>query len=155
MKTAQKTTWMHYLIIGISLVISTLNTSCDKGEVDYLSTTNFVYKNLTSEPVELKLYDNTNTNFKNYSIGIGSEITISLKQDGGKTGIGQPFGFPNEGVATKVVIIFKSSNKCLANSKILSVKDYDNFSESMYNTSNNTLIYNIDSEELDLSTTCL
>lgn len=144
---------MHYLIIGISLVISTLNLSCDKGEVEYLSTTNFIYKNLTSEPLELKLYDNDN--FKNYSIPVSSEIKISLTQSGGKTGVGRPFGFPNEGTATKVIILFTSSNKCLANSKILSVKDYDNFSESMYNTSNNTLIYNIDNTELSNATTCL
>ena len=155
MKTVLKTTWMHYLIIGISLVISTLISSCDKGEVEYLSTTNFIYKNLTSEPVELKLYDNDNNNFKNYNIPISSEIKISLTQSGGKTGVGRPFGFPNEGTATKVIILFTSSNKCLANSKILSVKDYDNFSESMYNTSNNTLIYSIDSVELNNATNCL
>ena len=155
MKTPQRITWIHFLHIGISAIFLFFTNSCDKGEVDYILTTNFVYKNLTSQPVELKLYDNINKNFKNYSIPVDSEITISLKQEGGKTGIGQPFAYTNEGVATKVIILFTTSNKCLANSKILSVKDYDNFSESMYNTSNNTLIYNIDSVELNNATTCL
>ena len=150
-----KITWMHFLHIGISAIIILFTNSCDKGEVSYLLTTNFIYKNLTPEPVQLQLYDNTGNNFKNYTIPVDSEITISLKQSGGKTGVGQPFGYPSEGVANKVVIVFTSSRRCLSNSKILSVKDYDNFSESMYNLSNNTLIYKIDSEEFDLATNCL
>lgn len=72
-----------------------------------------------------------------------------------KTGVGQPFGF-SDNYADNIIIKFINSNKCLVDyPKIFSVKDYDNFSESMYNTSNNTLLYNIDIEELDLATPCL
>lgn len=149
----QNINWMNFFHIGISAIFLLFTNSCDGEEIDYILTTNFVYKNSTSVPVELKLYDNTNTNFKNYSIAVDSEITISLKQEGSKTGIGQPFA-TNEGVATKVTILFTSHNKCLDNSKILSVKDYDNFSESMYNTSNNTFIYNIDNTELINAVNC-
>lgn len=149
MKTLQKTIWINGLIIGISFFLK----SCDT-QTSYVSTTNFIYKNLTNEFVELQLFNNTNVNFKNYSIPAGSEIYISLKQDGGKTGVGTPFGF-NDNYASTVIIKFNVSNKCLINYiKIKDVRAYDNFSESMYNTSNNTLIYNIDSEELDLATPC-
>jgi hypothetical protein len=168
-----KITCLHYLTIGnkfdymktfirilnfsrISIGIITLTfSSCDGGhQIDYNLTTTFRYINLTDESVELQLFNNTNTNFKNYSIPVGSEISISLKQDGGKTGLGTPFGF-KDNYASTVTIKFNLSNKCLANyPNIKNVKGYDNFSESMYNTSNNTLIYNIDSEEMNLATPC-
>lgn len=38
---------------------------------------------------------------------------------------------------------------------MLDVKSYDNFPESMCKKTNNTLIYNIDNEELDLATPSL
>lgn len=156
----QKITWMHFLRIGISAIIILSTNSCDKGEVSYILTTNFIYKNLTTEQVKIILYDINGMNFKNYSIEPNREVIVSLTQDGSKTGVGQPFAFGSsiDKVATKAIIQFEASNKCLifAEGKgILFVKDYDNFSESMYNTSNNTLIYNIDNNKLSNATTCL
>lgn len=140
--------------ISIGIIVIALS-SCDTGHtVDYNLTTTFRYINLTNESVELQLFNNTNANFKNYSIPVGSEVSIPLTQDGGKTGLGTPFAF-NDNYATTVIIKFNISNKCLINyPDIKNVKGYDNFSESMYNTSDNTLIYNIDQQELDLATVC-
>lgn len=154
----QKTTWMHYSIIGIS-VITLLFISCNKGEIEYKTTTNFIYKNLTSETIEVKLFDENSNNFKNYTILSNNELTVPLVQEGSQNGICQPFSFyPSVAqTATKVTIIFNSSNKCISyisGEGVLFVKDYDNFSESMYENSSNTLIYNIDNLELGLANTC-
>ncbi|MEP6930602.1 MAG: hypothetical protein ABI850_11330 [Flavobacterium sp.] len=155
MKIQQKTTSMLFLVIGISFSILNIITSCDKGDVDYLLTTHFVYKNLTSENVSIMLFDKANSNFDNYLIEPKKEIIISLIQEGGKTGVGMPFGFKKH-YAAKVIIRFETSNKCLTDYKnIFDPRLYDNFSKDMYNSSNNTLIYNIDKEELDLATLCL
>ena len=148
MKTLQKTIWITCLIIGILL------NSCGDPTDDRLSSTHFNYVNQTEEPLELKMYNNLNVNFRNYSIPAGSTISIEIITEG-SIGVAGPFQF-NDGYAEKVVIRFETSNKCLINyPKIKNESTYDNFTKSMYNTSNNTLIYNIDSEELDLATPCL
>ncbi len=147
----QKTIWMRYLIIGINLLlIPFFIFSCgDKDDVGSL-TTHFVYKNLTSENVELNLYNEQNLNYKNYSILPNEEITISSVSYGTKNGIGEPF----EGVE-KIILRFTVSDKCIENYfKLKDVKLYDNFTESMYNSSNNTLIYNIDGEEYEQAEDC-
>jgi hypothetical protein len=156
MKILQKNILIRYFNIGINLIILILISSCNGGEIEYLLTTNFKYQNTTAEKVNIILFDENGINFNTYSIDPNEEIDVSLLQEGGKTGVGQPFAFGNstEKIATQVIIEFETSNKCLANSTILNVEEYDNFTESMCKTSNNTLIYNIDQEELDLATTC-
>jgi hypothetical protein len=148
------------LFIAYGIIVFTL-LSCDGGhQIDYNLKTNFIYKNLTSEDLEIILYDKENTKFQTYSIESNKEIKILIERDGEKTGIGQPFRMENDSryIATKVTIKFITSNKCLSFSTgegLLNEKLYDNFSETMYNTSNNTLIYNIDSVELNNATNCL
>lgn len=155
MKTLQKTIWIKCLIIGISTIFI---SSCTTHSPEYFITTSFVYKNLTSETITISVLS-VDDNFLNiYIIEPNKEETISIN-DAQRTGVGQPFRFRNNkyGTATKVIIKFITSNKCLSFSSgegLLNVKSYDNFSKEMYNTSNNTLIYNIDKEELDLATTC-
>ena len=156
MKILQKSIWLHCLIIGISTM---LISSCTTHPPEYFITTTFIYKNLTSETITITLFNKDNTLINKYIIESNKEATISIN-DAQKTGIGQPFRFRENktGTATKAILKFESTNKCLTfleGEGMLDVKSYDNFTESMYNTSNNTLIYNIDSEELDLSTTCL
>jgi hypothetical protein len=147
----QKTIWMRYLIIGINILIMPFFIfSCGDTEDEGNLTTNFVYKNLTTENVELNLFNDQNLNHKNYSIFPNEEIKISSVSYGSKTGLGEPF----EGVL-KIILRFADSNKCVENYfKLKSVELYDNFSVSMYNSSNNTLIYNIDDEEYDQAIDC-
>jgi hypothetical protein len=133
--------------------------SCTSNPPEYFITTTFVYKNLTSETITISLFTEDNTLLNKYVIEPGKEEKISIN-DAKKTGIGQPFRFRENktGTTTKVIIGFESTNKCLTfldGQGLLNEKLYDNFSESMYNTSNNTLIYNIDNQELDLATPCL
>lgn len=156
MKTLQKTIWIKCLIIGI-IFSSLLLNSCDT-ITEYRLTTNFIYKNLTLENVEIILYNQDGVSFNNYAIKPNEEVKIVTTGDGPKTGINSPFSTNSTSdSATKVIIKFSGSSKCLVflgGEGILNVKTYDNFTESMNNTSNNTLIYNIDQTELDLATTC-
>lgn len=158
MKTYSKILSFSFIAIGMIVFIF---SSCDGGhQIDYNLKTTFVYKNSVSENIEIILFDKNDIIFKSYLIEPSKETIVSLTQEGGKTGLGQPFAFENDirYVAKKIVVKFITSNKCLSFSEMegmLNVKKYDSFSESMYNTSNNTLIYNIDSQELDLATPCL
>lgn len=154
MKTLQKTIWINYLIISISLLLNSCDTT-----TEYRLATNFIYKNLTSENIEIFLYDENNIKYKDYLIEPNKEIKVLIERDGAKTGIGQPFRMTDDSryIAKKVIIKFNTANKCLSfleGEGMLNVKSYDNFTESMYNTSNNTLIYNIDQTELDKATAC-
>jgi hypothetical protein len=156
MKTLQKTIWIKCLIIGI-ISSSLLLNSCDT-ITEYRLTTNFIYKNLTLENVEIILYNQDGINFNKYVIEPNEEVKVVIIGDGPKTGINSPFlTNSTSDSTTKVVIKFNVSSKCLTfirGEGILNIKSYDNFTESMNNTSNNTLIYNIDAGELDLATTC-
>jgi hypothetical protein len=157
MKTLQKTIWINYLIIGISTMFI---SSCDSGHtIEYNLKTDFIYKNLTSENIEIILLNEQGADFNHYTIKPNEETKIIISGDGPKTGINKPFSMNSStNIATKVILKFLVTNKCLTfleGEGILDVKSYDNFSESMYKKSNNTLIYNIDSGELDLATTCL
>lgn len=156
MKTPQKTIWINYLIIGISTLFV---FSCTTHPPEYFITTTFVYKNLTSEAVNISIFNEYNTLLNTYSIESNKEEIISIN-DAQKTGLGQPFRFRDNktGTTTKIIIKFLVTNKCLTfveGKGMLDIKAYDNFSETMYNTSNNTLIYNIDSVELNNATNCL
>ena len=158
MKTYSKI--FKFLFIAYGIIVFTL-LSCDGGhQIDYNLKTNFIYKNLTSEDLEIILYDKENTKFQTYSIAPSKQVEVVISGEGPKTGINPPFWIRNDSryIATKVTIKFITSNKCLSFSTgegLLSEKLYDNFSETMYNTSNNILIYNIDSVELNNATNCL
>lgn len=147
----QKITWIYSLIIGTSCLFFLF--SCDNGDTEYVTTTNFVYKNLLNENVEIKIYNESEENFKNYEIPANSEVIVSLSYEGPKYGVGSPFFYSIS--LSKVVIKFEGSNTCLVNyAKILDSKQYDNFNEEMNNQSDNTLIYNIDNEEVILASAC-
>lgn len=156
MKKFIKIFWINCIAVGI---ITLVFQSCDVIK-EYNLKTNFIYKNKVSENIEIILLDENNVSFNNYIIEPNKELNVLIERDGAQTGIGQPFRLRNDSryIAKKVIIKFIVSNKCLSFSEaegVLDVRKYDNFSESMYNTSNNTLIYNIDSVELNNATTCL
>lgn len=155
MKTPQKIIWTLFLIIGIIF-----NQSCDDlVQTEYVLKTNFVYKNQTKENISIVLYNQESEKFHTYLIEPNKEITVVITSEGPKTGVNTPFFLTNDytKVATKVVVKFDASNKCLTyleNEGILDYKSYDNYDKSIRDKSNNTLIYNIDDEELNIATLC-
>jgi len=157
MKTCTKILSFFFIALGMIVFVF---SSCDGGhQIDYNLKTFFVYKNIVSENIEIILFDENNNSFNNYLIKPNEEIKVTINRDGAKTGIGQPFRMRDDSryIATRVTIKFITSNRCLSFSSgegLLNEKLYDNFSESMYNSSNNTLIYNIDQTELDKASAC-
>lgn len=179
-----KITWLHYLTIGIKFknikidqmkifirvlkfysisigIIALTFSSCDGGhQIDYNLTTNFIYKNLTSENVEIILFDDKGVNFKNYIIEPNQELKLKENLEGARNGLVPPFigGNGLNFKANQLKLKFLVTNKCVLFSRdegMLNVLSYDNYSVSMNNNSNNTLIYNIDSVELNNATNCL
>lgn len=125
-------------------------TSC-RDEQQKALITNFEYQNKSAGPVELRLISEQGNEVhpiaKNGSFKLAR---IEKAEHLGDTGLLHPFpGY------TKVIIAFPDLNKCTANyDKILDVKRYDNFNETMYNNSENTVLYLIDEEELNAATNC-
>ena len=159
MKTQQRIIWINCLVIGISIISTMFITACSSPPPEYSVTTTYIYKNLTSETITISLFNEDNTLLNEYIIYPSEEELIIIK-DARKIGLVQPFRFRNNkyGTTTKLIIEFAANNKCLTfleGQGILDVKSYDNFTESMYNKSNNTLIYTIDDAELNLSIPCL
>lgn len=143
----QKTIWINYLIIGISILISTNFISCTK-HVDYLKTVNYVYKNDSGVDLLIEVYNSDNVMFKNYEVLNTHEIEINLNP----TETPSPFYFDGVGnkVGTKIIVKF-SDNNCLyfdRNSgvdiygdKIFDIRKYDNYTSELLEQKEFTLYY--------------
>ncbi len=143
---------MKYLIIGISLVcILSFLTACnDDEQVDGTVYTTYQYYNKTNQSVLFKTYNNME--LMNNEI-IEPQGYLELKDSiliASGPGIVAPFQSIDE-----IIIEFEDAQKCLSNyQKLWNFKEYDNFNENMFHMENNTLIYNIDSEELEKAIAC-
>jgi hypothetical protein len=137
------------LIIGISIVF-TLN-SCERTDNDGSTTTHFKFKNTTTQNVELIVKDRMTSIINVYLLEPNQEKLFSkVCSEGAGNGICGWFTAENE-----LTFKFITDDKCLVNfSKVSNLTLYDNFSTDMYNHSENTLLYLIDTEEVTAATAC-
>ena len=135
------------LIIGISLLFN----SCERNDGDGATTTHFKFKNSTSQNVELIVKDKMTSNINVYILEPNKDKVFSkVCSQGAGNGICGWFTAENE-----LTIKFVLDNNCLVNfPKVSNLTLYDNFSTDMYNYSENTLLYLIDTEEVTAATTC-
>lgn len=137
------------LITGISIFIL---FSCEKQIQDNGSaTTYYKFRNTTSQNIEIQVKDKATQVVQAYSLNPNQEkefLSKCLSVSGG--GICGEFTGRNE-----ITIKFITDNTCLVNfPKIFDGRLYDNFSTDMYNHSENTLLYLIDTEEVTAATAC-
>lgn len=140
------------LFILIPLFIT---VSCDS-RVDYLITTEYLYKNSTASKVNMALYDENSILIKTIAINSQQTEMESFTSDGPENGIIRPF-FNNSAVVAKVILKFESTNKCITyinNQGLLDYKNYDNYDDSMVDKNENTLYFDIGSEEENSSVNC-
>lgn len=136
------------LIIGISIFIF---NSCEKNDGDGATTTHFKFKNSTTQNIELQV-KNKMTNVLNTYLLEPNQDKLFSKVCTEGAGNGICGWFTAENVLT---IKFITDNKCLVDfPKVHNLTLYDNFSTEMYNFSENTLLYLIDTEEVTAATTC-
>ena len=137
------------LIIGISIVF-VLN-SCERTDKDGPTTTHYKFKNSTSQNIELIVKDKMTSIINVYLLEPYQEKLFSkVCSEGAGNGICGWFTAENE-----LTFKFVTDDKCLVNfSKVSNLTLYDNFSTDMYNYSENTLLYLIDSEAVTAATTC-
>lgn len=135
------------LIFGISIVF----VSCEKDHEGSATNTDYKYKNLTTQKVELIVEEKITHNVQVYLLEPNQEKIFSMPcLDGAGKGICEWFTSRNN-----LTFKFITDNKCLVNyPKIYDARLYDNFSTDMYNHSENTLLYLIDAEEVNAATTC-
>ncbi|MFI0428201.1 hypothetical protein [Mariniflexile sp. HMF6888] len=100
MKMIQKTTWMHYSIIGISSILFFLASAC-ASDIDYVVKADFVYYNDTNYVIHLESSETINPN---------DSLKIFFESDGSKnineTGYVPPYPF------NEVSIIKYGESKC-------------------------------------------
>lgn len=115
----QKTTWMHFLIIGISaLLISSTNSCSSDEQVEYKLNADIIYKNETNHLVKYYQYDTvTNQRVFVFELEGNSDKKIEIRGSGGIQnqsinnccqGILEDFQGNNS-----ILIDYDNSNKCL------------------------------------------
>ena len=152
----QKTIWMLFLIIGISVLFN----SCSTRDIDTIKNVTYIYKNGTAYDLVLEVYDN-GVKFKSFSISPNKEVETGTSRDESPI----PFLFyePTMKYGDSVVIRF-SNNHCLSYSrksgsgslgdKIFDYREYDNYTPDLENKSKYTLYYTITEDDYNESVDC-
>lgn len=138
------------------LVLSLFALSACRSDIEYITKTHYTYINSTSSRVALILYDPSDTIIRAIVINPQQSKVENLSDDGPKTGIVKPFA-SNNAVVAKVLVKFDDVNKCLTytnNQGLLSYENYDNYNPSMLNNSENSLVFDIGTEELNSAQDC-
>jgi hypothetical protein len=158
----QKTTWIHYSIIGISILV--LNLSCSKGEIDNSSTDTYTYKNQSGKNVLLKIYNTINNSSEEYSINYGDSKSFICK---GNPGTAPFYTIDGSLITSNLIEINFEDNKCLSFERDISdgitpddgeglfnVTNYDNYATDFIGKSNYHLNYTISVDMYNQSETC-
>jgi len=151
----QKTTWKHFLIIGISFI---LITNCSKETEAPIQRINYVYKNNSGIDLTLEVYNRFDVNFVSHDILNGESVETHTSSHEG------PAIFFYDTNVNKIgvyVIIRFSDNKCLRyynanseNNRIFDIKKYDNYSPELVKQKQFTLNYTITEEEYNQAEDC-
>ena len=119
---------MHFLLIGNFIV---LLSAC--GQVDYIKTVSYDYKNNSGQDLVMEVYNYKNEFLRSFAISDGDYITTNIT----RSKVPSVFSFaPFENKTGKSVIIRFKNNKCLYlnknnNDRIFDIKRYDNFTEEL------------------------
>ena len=80
----QKTIWIRYLIIGISIVILTSLKSCSSKQIEYKLDADIIYKNESNHPIRYYQYDSENNQrIFVFELDANSDKTIEIRESGG------------------------------------------------------------------------
>ncbi|WP_318641681.1 hypothetical protein [Flavobacterium ardleyense] len=155
---------MHYLLTGISvLIIATLFTSCEKGEIDERRTATYIYQNTSDRNLIMKVYDTNRDLSEQYSINAGeSKEIISV----GKPITAPFYSIQSNFVGDSLVLVFED-NKCLTFTREINngvgvnggtgpfnLKNYDDYNTDVINRKNYTLHYTIGLDLYDQAIDC-
>lgn len=159
----QKTTWKHFLIIGISALTFIFINGCDKGIVEENYTDTYVYINNSGKNLILKVFNTQGNTSDEFPINIGESKSIICK---GNPGTAPFYSVDNNLIGDSVTIQF-DDNKCLSFSRdisdgivpdegtgIFNVLNYDNYSTGFVNQKNYTLYYTITTDLYNSSINC-
>jgi len=138
------------------LILSLFTVSSCRSDVDYIIKTQYTYTNSTSSRIALIFYDPSGMVIRAIVINPQQSKVENLSDDGPKTGIVKPFANTN-GVIAQVLVKFDDVNKCLTysnNQGLLNYEQYDNYNPSMLNNSENSLVFDIGTEELNSAQDC-
>lgn len=147
----RKTTWMHFLLIGNFMV---LLSAC--GQVDYIKTVSYDYKNNSGQDLVMEIYNYKNKFLRSFAIPDGDYITTNIT----RSEVPAVFSFDSyKHRKGKSVIIRFNNNKCLYlnknnNDRIFDIKRYDNFTEELIKQSEYRLNYIFKPEDYMQAVSC-
>lgn len=150
----QKTIWMPFLIIGISLT-STFLKSCDD-IVEPVKTVQYVYKNQTENDLVMDVFSQTSILIHSYNIKPNEQIISNT------TKVEEPGLFYYDSDTNKIgdsIVIKFSSEKCVFWTKnngdrIFSVSEYDNYSTELLKEKEYQLEFSITQSDFDQAVDC-
>ena len=155
----QKTTWILYLIIGISFIFS----SCKKDEGNEpLQKADYIFKNTISDLIRFELYKSENSSSIEYEIEKGDSIIFYFS---GNPGVYPFTGSEASNRSGDSVVIRFQDEKCISYKRnqnsgtfggdgVFDLTEYDNYSQDLVNQKSYTLLYSIDSIDYKRATIC-
>ena len=112
----QKTTWMRYLIFGISFCFTLLFSSCGETIVEYRLDADIIYKNESNHLIKYYQYDSENNQkVFVFELEANSEKKYQIRSSGPDTNINNCCQGILEGFQgiNSILIDYDNSDKCL------------------------------------------
>ena len=159
----QKTIWMPFLIIGISLFLLLTMSGCDKDDVeDPIQHAEYVYINQFNQTLRFELYDSVSNASQEFDLAINDSIIFKV------SGTPGAFPFTDNEVESRtgdaVVINFKD-DKCTNYSRnrdsgifdgdgVFDLSEYENYSKDLVDQNTYRLRYLIGEKDYLLAKDC-
>jgi len=158
----QKITWMHYLIVGITICALSSISGCDKGEIDQIQQAEYVYINKLTKSLRFELY---NSDFRSsYEFVLKSKDSITFVVSG--TPVAFPFADNEIQSRTGDSVVFQfEGGKCIhyirnknsgtfGGDGVFNFEDYENYTLKMVGEKKYRLIYHINAKDFQRSINC-
>jgi hypothetical protein len=156
----QKTTWMHFLISGISIYSLLCFCGCDNNSVDEIQRAEYVYINNSGGVVRLELYNSNSS----YEIDLPNNDSITFLNSG------NPVAFPFteteiEGRVGDSVVLRYGGNKCtyykrnsdsgtFGGDGVFNLQEYENYTQKLIGEKHYRLVYKINDKDFNRIVDC-
>ncbi len=149
----QKTTWMRYLLIGISSIIIFALSGCSKTIIGPLKTVSYIYRNDSNTDLIMKVYNYSGGLINSFEIASNQEIITNTTMAEGPA----LFSFDSNvnSIGVSIVVEFKTM-KCLFYTKngidkIFDITQYDNYSIDLLNQNKYSLRFSFNESDFESS----
>lgn len=155
MKIIQKTIWMNYLTIGISLFFLISAMQCNE-RVEPDQTADFIYINESGDKINMTVYSKLYSQIYPFILEDGDSIQFVVTNSPGAL----PFDSPNKDDPKGDSVVFEfMDNKCTSYTKegqngVFRLAEYEDFTFEILEEDKFTLYYIIDIDDYNRAINC-